>query len=332
MTPKERVMARFEGHKTDRLPNYCIVMAFAAKMIGVPYSQYVTDYKTLVRGAMHCCEEYGIDVLSVISDPVREAAGFGAVVNIPEDGVPHCPEPLIKSLSDLSKLKTYDPASKERTNDRLEAVGLFKEQAGNHYPILGWVEGPIASSCCLRGLTNIMTDMLDEPSAVEELMDICNQQAILFAQAQIALGADIIGVGDAAASLIGASLYEEFVLPRQKKLFEAIHAAGAKVKLHICGNINPLLDLIADSGADMVDCDWMVDFDKAVRVLGKASACGNFDPVDVLLNGSLEEVRAAVLNCVEVASPTTAIAAGCEVPRDTPVGNLLGVFEVLCGV
>ncbi len=54
-------------------------------------------------------------------------------------------------------------------------------------------------------------------------------------------GSDLFGVGDAAAGLISAEMFEEFVVPWQQKLFAGIHVGGAAVKLHICGNINHIL-------------------------------------------------------------------------------------------
>lgn len=59
------------------------------------------------------------------------------------------------------------------------------------------------------------------------------------------------------------------------------------------------------------------------------AACGNFDPVAVLLQGTPLEIRNAVKKCLEVSNDNTLIAAGCEVPRDTPVENLSAVAEAL---
>ena len=54
----------------------------------------------------------------------------------------------------------------------------------------------------LRGLTRIMTDILDDPAFVRDLMDFTSEVAIVYAAAQIEAGADTIGMSDAAASMI----------------------------------------------------------------------------------------------------------------------------------
>jgi uroporphyrinogen decarboxylase len=176
----------------------------------------------------------------------------------------------------------------------------------------------------------MMMDIIDEPEAVKELLEITTEEAIAFAVAQIKAGADIIGIGDAAASLIGPTMYEEVALPYEIRIVDAIHKAGAKARLHICGNINQILEMVVRTGADIIDCDWMVDFENANKIFGSSSsACGNFDPVAILLEGTPEIVKKSVHKCLSESSPRGIIAAGCEVPIHTPVENLKAVNEAL---
>lgn len=330
MNSYERLFNRLEGKPVDRVPNSSIVMAFAAKYIGVSYKTFVTDYKVLCEAMLRCHEDFKLDVLSAISDPVREAEAFGAKVIFPENSVPYVREPLIKDICNISFLKISEPSKCNRMNDRLMAIYHMAQKAKKECAVQGWIEGGFAEACDIRGINNIMTDIIDEPNAVEELLGICTEQAIKFAIAQIEAGADIIGVGDAAASLIGPVMYEQFALPYEKKIIDAIHNAGAKAKIHICGNINSILELVATTNADIVDCDWMVDFKKASDVFSsKISPCGNFDPVSILLSGSVKDVKAAVEKCLSETGGNSIIAAGCEVPRETPFNNLLEIFNTI---
>ncbi len=330
MTPRIRVLERIKGKPVDRIPNLNIVMMFAARYIGVTYGKYITDYKSLVEGNLKVCRDFGIDMVSAISDPMREAAGFGANVVIPEDNVPFSNGFLLKEYADIKKLRVRNPLSCERMLDRIKAIELYKQEAGEEYPILGWVEGAFAEANDLRGMSELMVDMFDEPEFVKELLDICTEQAILFSREQIKAGAEFIGIGDAAASLVGPEIYGEFILPYEKKLIDSIHSLGAYAKLHICGNITNIMKHIAKSGADIVDIDWMVDFSKAVQAFeGSSAVCGNFDPVRVLLEGSVEEVKSEVRKCIAAADSTAFLAAGCEVPKYTPYENLRAVAETI---
>lgn len=330
LTPKERVFKRLNGEKVDKIPNLNISMTFAAKFIDVPYKKYVTDHRYLVEGNIKCCEKFGIDMVSAISDPFRETYGFGADIIFPEDDVPKCHNFLLKQYSDIKKLKVNDPDSSERMHDRIQAIRLYKKEVGEKYPILGWVEGALAEATDLRGMGRLMTDIYDSPEFINELLEICTEQAILFSDAQIDAGADFIGIGDAAASLIGPKIYKDMILKYEQRVIDAVHKKGAKARLHICGNVSSILNYLPLARADIIDIDWMVDFRAANELFkGKCCACGNFDPVSIMLNGSKHDVRRAVLSCIEDGNETTFIAAGCEIPKMTPLENMMQVDSTL---
>lgn len=260
---------------------------------------------------------------------MREAEGFGTEVIYPEDGVPYAKCKRIQTYEEIDTLKVVDPASVRRMNDRLEAVHFLKQRAAKEVPVVGWVEGALAESCDLMDMQNFFIMMLEEPELAEQLLDICLEQGLLFAKAQIEAGADIIGIGDAASSLIGPSLYERFALPYQKKLISGIQQMGAKTKLHICGDLNPVLPLVGQTGADIIDLDYMVDMEAAADLFpDTVSFCGNIAPVDVLYSGTAELVRKEVRRCLGIADRTNSmISSGCEIPCNTSAENVLAMHE-----
>ena len=331
MNSFERVMNRLQGKPVDRIPNLSIVMMFAAKELGVTYSQCCSDHRLLADAAFLCHERFGIDMVCAISDSLREAEGFGTEVVFPDEGVPYAAQMRLQKLSDIDTLKVIDPSHGRRMTDTVEAVRRMRQRAGNDVPVVGWIEGALAECCDLMDMQHVFINLLDEPEAMEQLIDICTQQGILFAKAQVEAGAHIMGIGDAATSLIGPALYEEFVLPYQQRMIQAIHYMGVPVKLHICGNIGPVMDLIAQTGADMVDCDFMVDMERAADILPEGTCiCGNFNPVEIMLQGTPEMVKAAVGKCKELGRRNhNFIAPGCEVPKDTPPENMLALLAAL---
>lgn len=331
MNSYERVKNRLEGKPVDRLPNMCITMAFAAKLVNASYKEFVSDYRILADAAWKVYELYHVDMVCAISDPMREAEAFGAKIIFPDNNVPYAAEPRVKDLRDICTLHCTDPASSHRMNDRLEAVRLLSKRAQKEVPVVGWVEGAIAESCDLMGVSELLVNLLDEPEAIAELLEICLEQAQSFAIAQLDAGADIIGVGDAASSLLGPELYQEFALPYQQRLIQTIHQHGGKVKLHICGDLNPVLPYVAQTNADIIDLDYMVDVELAAKhIKNSASICGNFDPVSIMLQGCSQDVFAAVQKMHSFRTQNyNFVSAGCEIPRDTPVENLLSVYEEL---
>lgn len=331
MNSKERLEARLQGKPVDKIPNLNIAMALVAKCAGVSYREYAQDYRKLVEGNLICAEKFGFDSVSAISDPMREASAFGAAVTFPENAVPYSLPELFHDGYDRSLLKTGSPYDSERTLDRIKAVELLHEKAGKDFPVIGWVEGVLAECADLRGVSELMFDLAAGEEYLSELMELVHVQQKAFAKAQVDAGADFIGVGNAVASLIGPSLYEEYAFAYDKAIVDYVHSLGAKVKLHICGNITALLPQLREVAPDILDLDWMVDYKTAADMMQGApiSVNGNLDPVAVMLSGTVEEVEQKTRECIAAGNQTSLLAAGCEVPADTPEENLLAMDRLL---
>ena len=330
MNSYERCLAMLQGGPVDRLPVMPITMMFAADQIGCPYGQYTTDYRLLVEGQLAVAEKFHFDHVSVISDPSREASAFGAAIQY-FDNQPPAPEESRAFLTDksaLSKLDIDKAMAGTRVLDRIDGVRLLKEKVKGERLIEGWVEGPCAEAADLRGINRLMMDFFDDPSFIRKLFELSVEMGLRFAQAQIEAGADIIGVGDAAASLVGPDLYDEFVLPYERRLVDGIHKAGGLVRLHICGNISLLLNGIGSLDCDMIDVDSMVSLSKARTAVGEWPVlAGNISPVDILMNGTPESIQSALEECYQAAGPRYIVAAGCEIPRTTPPENVAALAE-----
>lgn len=334
ITPYERLKGMLDGREKelDRVPNLNIFMFFAAKYIGKPFGQFCTDYRVLVEGNLAAAKDFDVDVLSSMSDPVRETADYGTELDYPEDDLPHPKQVLLPNIEDVEKLQLFDPWKSTRILDRIHAIQLFKEIKGDEYPILGWVEGPLAEASDLRGINESLVDIIDEDNEelFHQLLEKCTQQAIICAKAQIEAGAHIIGMGDAAASLISRDLYKEILLPYEKRIVKAIQEAGGIARLHVCGDINRILEDITELELDIVDIDWMVDMKRACEIFeGISVVNGNVDPVAIMLNGSVNDVKEAVYKCRRESKGKAIISAGCEIPKFTPYENLKAFSEAL---
>jgi uroporphyrinogen decarboxylase len=330
MNSKERLFAKLAGKKTDRLPNLNIMMQFAAREIGVQYSDFCKKHELLVKGNIACAKKYGIDCVTTMSDPMREGADLGMEVIFPDDDVPYSKKVLVLKKQDLMKLKPAGCGRGTRKFETLAAIRMYKRELGEEYPVFGWVEGCFAQAADLRGVNEFLFDLMDDPDFAKDLLDFCLEQELLYAREQIDAGADLIGVGDAIASVAGAKLYRELAAEYEIKILKAIRDMGAKTKLHICGDIGPFLECIPAEFCDIVDVDWMVDLEEVVRIFGdKTCVSGNYDPVAVMLQGSPPEIDAAVRACAAVGKERYISAAGCEIPKFTPEENLMQVKKTL---
>lgn len=315
--------------KDGRLCFHPIFMMHAAAMYGKTYEEFMTDYHVLVDSNMYLLDLYDHDAVSVISDPYRETSAFGSRVFFSGDNFPVV-YPIVRTMQDVDNLVIPDVYDQDRTLDRIKGVELFRSKLGNPFPIIGWVEGPLAEAADLMGPTNLLMDLILDSIKVKMLLQKTLHVAKDFAIAQIKAGANIIGIGDAICSQISKEMYDEFCLPLHKELFDCIHENGALVKLHICGDITHLLASLSILNIDILDLDWMVDVGNANIIMGDSVVLsGNLDPVSVVMNGSKEMILQKFKEIKELINPENWIfMAGCEIPKTTPIENVKFMREI----
>ena len=211
---------------------------------------------------------------------------------------------------------------------RVRAAEAFRRRVGGEKLIEGWVEGPCAEAADLRGINRLMLDFFDDPAFVRDVFDFVVEMELTFAKAQVEAGVDYIGVGDAAASLVGPRIYEEFVWPTEKKLVDGLHALGTPVRLHICGDTRKILGGMARLGCELTDLDYPAPMEEARREMGPRPVLGaNLHPVRDVRDGTPGSIAAALAECHRVAGPRFVVEAGCEIPRGTPDANMHALRE-----
>jgi len=324
MNSRERVLAMLDGRPVDCLPVMPITMMFAADFIGARYLAYTTDYHVLAEAQIRTAEEFDFDHVSAIAE-TREAPDCGAAVEYFEDHPASIVEAqsLLTDKKTLAQLKVPDPLSGGRMNDRIKGIALLKRRVGRDKIVEGWMEGPCGAAADLRGISALMIDFNDDPVFVRDLFDFVFEAGMGFARAQVEAGAEVIGIGDPAASLVGPKIYRDFVWPYEKKMVDGLHALGARVRLHICGNTVRILQGMGQLGCDHVDVDSLAPMAEARAEVGPEQVLlGGLDPVRELLNGTPQSVYAKVEECHRQAGPRYIVGAGCELPRDTPAANV----------
>ncbi len=329
MTSRDRVFATLEGRPVDRLAVMPITMMFAAQQADLPYGRYAVDYRVLVESQLRTVERFDFDHVSAITE-TREAPDCGASIRYFDDQPYAIDEShaRLADKSDLTALANPDPYSAPAMSDRLEAIRRLRAAVGDEKIVEGWVEGPCGASADLRGINTLMLDFVDDPEFIRDLFEFVLDLAIRFGRAQAEAGADVLGIGDPAASLVGPRIYRDFVFPYEKRLVDGLHGAGLKVRLHICGNTKHSLPEIGQLGCDLIDIDSAVEVADARARVGAAPALlGGIDPVRTLQMGSPAEIEKALHTCHQAAGNRYIVGAGCEVPPGTPHQNIRAMLD-----
>lgn len=326
MTRKEEFLRLIVGDKPGRVLFYPILMHFAARFNGHTYGELASDYRVLVESNIKCIHQFDFDMVSLISDPYRETAAFGAPVEFVAEGVPKCNKLIINTPEDIAALRKPDVLQSARTLDRINGARYYQEILKKEVPVMGWVEGPLAEACDLAGVTEMLIMLMMDPSSANLLMDKCLDTAMDFAREQVAAGCDLIGVGDAICSQIDLDLYNTFVFSRHRRLVDYIHSLGALVKLHICGNTTHLWPSLSKLRLDIIDLDYMTDMDDAYHQFGpEVVRCGNINPVEIQ-NLSANEVFKRSKNLItKERGRRFMLSGGCEITVNTPTENLMAM-------
>lgn len=332
MNSRERFFAALRGEAVDRVPVFPLLMRLAADRSGMSYCRYATDGRAMADAQLLVAARYGLDAVTACSDAFRISADLGGEMVYPEATPPHLAAPLVTCAEDVARLSRPDPLRRgSRMADRALAVREMARSVRGELAVLGWVDMPFAEACSICGVQPFMLMLVDAPDLAHRLLDHLTAIVIDFALAQVQAGARMIGAGDAAASLISPATYRAFALPYERRVIDALYAAGCPVKLHICGNTTKLLSDMASSGADLFNVDHMVSLEQARAVYRERDVCfkGNLDPVGQIMQATPEACFRHAREAIRVGTQGGArymLSAGCEVPAETPDE----VFEAFC--
>ena len=333
MNSRERIQAVMAGQKPDRTPIFPkIAFSNVLARPGMRVIDYMTDPACMAEACLAARDLFGWDGVALHTDIASEGMALGSVYNRPENSPAELRKPLLSSLEEYEKVKTPDPWATEPMRTVLAAVKLVRERAGSEVYIAAWTNGPLNVASQVLAIDELLIGLLTEPELVHCLLRKCVDVAMVYARELVAAGADAVAFGHATASatMLSRDHYREFALPYETELVAAIHAAGAGAITHICGNIVPNVDLIAQNGSEVIDFDHVCD----VRTLrdkapGKILR-GNLDPT-LLALGKPEQIREAVRTLMERAGrdPLHLLGSGCEIALNTPPENL-HVFVDAC--
>jgi len=347
MNSRERFLAAARRRPPDRVPVAPYMGNFGAVQAGVPLGRYNTDPVAMADAQTRAWEKLGQDVVVAQSDQYYIAQGFGCVIEQPADATPHLVRTPYASLEEAcaARLKVVDPNKDGRMAVYLEAIRLLRRRFGGELAVRGPGTGPFSLASYLYGTQDFLMDIAtaeadqdgDRRRRLLELMDYSSDCLIAFLKAVIEAGADVAQAGDSLASLdmISPAIYEAYVWPFEKKVFDAVnplaHARGAVSLLHICGDTRLILPRMAETGADVLEIDHKVSLAEARRLVGGRTALmGNLDPSGLLLQGSPAEVEAAARAAMRAGGGIEGgfiLGSGCEVPPKAPLENLRAMVK-----
>jgi uroporphyrinogen decarboxylase len=336
-TGRQRISAAFKKTFTDqepsidRIPAYPFTGHCNAQLIGASIREFVLDPKVFVKAQLAAYERYKPDILLMMWDLQMDVEAMGNELRFPEDSVSVSTKRALEDKGRLSGLRVPDPRKDGRLPGYLDALSEAR-QAVTDSIVSGVISGPWTTATGLRGATELIRDALKDPDYVHELMRLCTEAAIGFAEAIVPLE---VGLGyseaPASCSLISPEMYRTFVLPYHKQIVDHFQEKKVGLGLHVCGYADPILEDMVNTGVTNISIDAPTDLAKAVEATrGKAVLIGNVD-TNLFLTDSRGEMKQAIEACFDVAPKDSGfiVATGCEVPAIAPPEKIDWFMELV---
>ncbi len=329
MTLKERLLNALERKKVDKVPVCSLTQTGIVELmdeVGAPWPEAHSDAGLMAKLAIANHELSGLEAVRVPYCLTVLAEAMGCEVNMGtknrQPSVTAHPYP-----KDLEGMKMPENLlGTKRIPVVLEAIKIIKEKVGPDVPVIGGMEGPVTLASDLSSVKSFMKWSLKKPDLFGQILDFATEATIAYANAMVEAGADIISVADPVASpdLMSPDTFKAELEPRLKQFSGNVNSVTV---LHVCGNVNPILNYMADCGFEGLSVEEKIGSAKKAKEVigGRASFVGNISSPFTLLPGPIDKIKAeskqALTDGVDVLAP------GCGIAPMTPLANIKAMVE-----
>ncbi len=210
---------------------------------------------------------------------------------------------MIKHDEDIELIRKYMPVP---ALDMKWANAMY-DAIGDDGILRGFVWGDQAGcwqhACLLKDVNHLILDCFDKPDWVHELLSIMLEKKLRFIETMKGARFDIVETGGGASSstLISPDLHENFCLPYDRKMHDALHSLGFLISYHTCGGTRGIEELIIANGTDASETlaptsigGNQEPWEFKAKVGDRLALIGGVDQFSVLTNGTEQKIRAAV--------------------------------------
>ena len=206
---------------------------------------------------------------------------------------------------DYERFPFPDPHASGRTY----AIEQTKKRIGEEMALGGWIKDPFAIAWEMFKVTDFVRWLYEKPDFIRQVIERITDFNIAIIGRIVDAKADIIlSSGDYAEKkgpFVPVKFFKEVVFPSLRRQVEVAHRAGLKFIKHTDGNLNPILDDLANivDGVHSLDPTASMDMgDVKCRYGDKLVLIGNVS-VDNLCTKTKEEIVQETKECLRVAAP-----------------------------
>jgi uroporphyrinogen decarboxylase len=328
MTPRERMDAFAKGQPIDRVitaPDMGVTMTHYT---GVKARDYYHSAVLMAELEIALFKRLRHDSVSISTSLRGVAQAMGATVCYPDYSISYLMEPVITAPTDIDKLYVADPLKDGNLPVLLEAIQLTYESLHKEVNVSAAMTAPISVAASVIGTENLLKWMIKYPESLHHVMECVVESNNRYID-EVAKRGVSIGFADpvSSMSLLSPKQFRTFSLPYLKQNINRVkEKTGSAPGIHICGKSKALWLDIVEAGVSNFSIDDCEDLQEAKELIGdRVIITGNVPPVEVIQQGTREEIFASVKNCIQKGwdSPKGYIlSTGCQIPMNTPIEKI----------
>jgi [methyl-Co(III) methanol-specific corrinoid protein]:coenzyme M methyltransferase len=218
-------------------------------------------------------------------------------------------------------MKNINSLLKSGRVETIVQAGYILSKKYEDIPVIGNITGPISTSASIVDPMMFLRELRKDKVNSNRVIDYVSDFLIAYSALLIENGAKIISIGDPSATgeILGPRLFEEFAVPYLNKVIDSIHNLGARVIVHICGNMNMVRHLLKDIRTDAISTDAMVNLKALKEEYPVLTTMGNLSTYLLEFSGE-EKIRGAtevlLRDGIDIISPA------CGLSTSTPLSSI----------
>ena len=334
-SPRERVLRFFNKQEIDRVPLFSgmgNVTVHGLEEHGWKFADIHVDAAKMAIMAASTYKLFGLECAVVPFDMGVEAEALGAGVNFyshRDDVVyPTITEKVSEMVADfdLSKLPS-DLANAGRIPLVCDAISRLKKDVGDEVAIGAWALGPYTLAGQLCDIGDLAKKAYKKKDLVGSILDAMVDAIVKICAIYKDAGADYITVREMGAGpdILSPRMFKSLIQPQLQKVFAALDSPKI---LHMCGDVNSIVEIMADCGADAISVEQRCDMAETRKKLGPdVCILGNVDPYGVVVAGTPADVENAVRESIE--NGVNAVWPGCDIFPTAPRENMQALMAAV---
>ena len=330
--------AVFEQRVPDQIPVMMHNFLCAAKEAGYTIAEYRSSARRIADSLLRATEKYDLDGVLIDLDTALLASACGALVKYPEDIAAVAEDKQNRTMQELIEyLPHVSLLACDRVQLYLEAASILAEKCHENdlFFRCNADQGPYSLACELTGMNEFLMSLVDEDceETIQELIRQTYRICLEMHKLCWETGADATSYGNSSegCSVVSPETFRRFGKPWEIRLAADLKKAGIPTMCHICGNVNPILEDLAETGCPAYELDYKTDIALAQNISrGKFIISGNIDPA-LMNSGKPEKIRETTKQLADLYRGKGGLifCSGCALGPLTPEENIRSAVDAI---